>query len=61
MTNSTVRFGLIGFGAWGKFHALAKTKGVELKAITGRTDTTCQAVRDAFPQVDVHANYQELI
>ena len=34
-----VRFGLVGFGAWGSHHAqaLAQTAGAELVAIAART------------------------
>ena len=63
MTHSTVRFGLVGYGAWGNFHAdaIAKTEGAELRAISGRTEQTCQAAREAFPDADVYADYRELV
>jgi len=63
MTQLTVRFGLVGYGAWGKFHAdaIAKTEGAELRAISGRTEQTCEAAREAFPDADVYADYRELV
>jgi myo-inositol 2-dehydrogenase/D-chiro-inositol 1-dehydrogenase len=63
MNETTIRFGLIGFGAWGTFHAgaIAKTPGAELVAIAATSDSTCAAARDAFPNAAVHSNYRELV
>src|SRR3954462_3215085 len=63
MTASPLGFGLIGFGAWGRFHAeaISKTDGAVLKAIAARSDTSRSAARDAFPAAEVYADYRELL
>ena len=60
---AAVRFGLIGFGAWGKCHAnaIAKTDGAELVAIAAKSPDTCTAAREAFPAAAVTADYHELL
>ncbi|MGH9648179.1 MAG: Gfo/Idh/MocA family protein, partial [Bryobacteraceae bacterium] len=55
----TVRFGLVGYGAWGKFHARAirETAGCELRAIGCGTDVSVQAANSeagAFVSTDFH-------
>jgi len=63
MTDSPIRFGLIGFGAWGKLHAgaIAKTAGARLVAVAARSDESCTAARKAYPNSDVYLDYRELI
>ncbi len=63
MSETPVRFGLIGFGAWGKCHAgaIAKTEGAELVAIADGSAESCQAARDEFPQTEVFSDYRELV
>ncbi len=63
MRMQNVRFGLIGFGAWGNCHAGAidKTQGVELVAIAARSEETCAKAREAYPYADVVTDYRELI
>jgi len=58
-----VRFGLIGYGAWGKCHAdaIAKTDGAELVGIVAKSENTCAAAREAYPDVAVGSDYHELI
>ena len=58
-----VRFGLIGYGAWGSHHAraIAKTTGAELVGIVARSPQSQAAAKEAFPQVDVFANYHQLL
>ncbi|MGH9161324.1 MAG: Gfo/Idh/MocA family protein, partial [Vicinamibacteraceae bacterium] len=60
---SPVRFGLIGFGAWGRCHAeaIANTGGAELVAIAGRSDASCNAAREAHPGVTVVSDYRDLL
>ena len=60
---AAVRFGLIGFGAWGKCHAnaIAKTDGAELVAIAAKSPDTCTSAREAFPAAAVTADYHELL
>jgi myo-inositol 2-dehydrogenase/D-chiro-inositol 1-dehydrogenase len=63
MVDSPVRFGLVGFGAWGKFHAgaIAKTQGAELAAVAAVSDVSCAAARDAYPHAAVYSDYRELV
>src|SRR5689334_3086354 len=63
MSNTPLRFGLIGFGARGRFHAggIAKTAGAELKAIAVRSDASRAAAKDTFPNARVYADYRELL
>lgn len=58
-----VRFGLIGFGAWGHCHsqAIAKTDDAELVAIAAKSARTCAAAREAFPHASIHSDYRELL
>jgi myo-inositol 2-dehydrogenase/D-chiro-inositol 1-dehydrogenase len=63
MSNSSLKFALIGFGAWGKFHAgaIAKTSGAELAAIAANSQASCAAAREAYPNAAVFADYRELL
>jgi myo-inositol 2-dehydrogenase/D-chiro-inositol 1-dehydrogenase len=64
MTDSSpVRFGLIGFGAWGRCHAdaIAHTGGAELVAIAAHSEASCNAARDAFPSAAVVSDYRDLL
>lgn len=58
-----IRFGLIGFGAWGRFHAraIAATAGAQLAAIACRTEASAAAARDEFPQVLVTTRWQDVV
>jgi myo-inositol 2-dehydrogenase/D-chiro-inositol 1-dehydrogenase len=58
-----IKFGLIGFGAWGKFHAdaIAKTSGAALTAIAVASEASCAAAREAYPNASVYADYRELV
>ena len=60
---SPVRFGLIGFGAWGRHHAeaIAKTDGAELAAIAAKSESSCEAAREAYPEAAAVLNYRELL
>jgi myo-inositol 2-dehydrogenase/D-chiro-inositol 1-dehydrogenase len=62
MTTTPVGFGLIGFGAWGRFHAdaISKTGGAALRAIAVLSDASQRAARDAFPTAEVYADYGAL-
>lgn len=57
-----VRFGLVGFGAWGQHHANAidVTEGAELTAIAARSDESVAAAKAAYPDADVYGDYREL-
>ncbi|HEX3656668.1 MAG TPA: Gfo/Idh/MocA family oxidoreductase [Pirellulales bacterium] len=63
MAGSPVRFGLIGFGAWGRCHAeaIAKTPGAELAAICARSPESSAAARQQYPAAEVYADYRKLL
>lgn len=58
-----VRFGLVGFGAWGSHHARAiqQTPGAELVIIAANSVQSQTAAKTAFPHVPVTADYRRLI
>jgi myo-inositol 2-dehydrogenase/D-chiro-inositol 1-dehydrogenase len=58
-----VRFGLIGYGLFGKHHAraIADCSETELVAIAVKSDASRADARDAHSEVDVLADYRELI
>jgi myo-inositol 2-dehydrogenase/D-chiro-inositol 1-dehydrogenase len=57
-----VRFGLIGYGAWGSHHAaaIAQTAGARLVAVAARSDASQGAARAAHPDATVYSDYREL-
>ena len=63
MSDKNVRAGLVGFGAWGQHHANAikVTQGVDLVAISARSDSTTSAAREAYPEADVYSDFNDLI
>jgi myo-inositol 2-dehydrogenase/D-chiro-inositol 1-dehydrogenase len=63
MDSARIKFGLIGFGAWGQFHAgaIAKTSGAELAAIAAASEPSCAAAREAYPNAAVYSDYRELV
>ncbi len=63
MSDSPVRFGLIGCGAWGSHHAqaIAKTQGAQLVAIAEPVEASRSAAREAHPGVDVMEDYHDLV
>lgn len=62
-SSKTVRYGLVGYGAWGGCHARAigKTEGAELVAIAARSDETCRRAASDYPDATVVSDYRELI
>src|SRR4051812_21315204 len=58
-----MRFGLIGFGAWGKFHAEAirKAPGAELAAIACATEASATAAREKYPDAKVYRDWRALV
>jgi myo-inositol 2-dehydrogenase/D-chiro-inositol 1-dehydrogenase len=58
-----VRFGLVGYGAWGSHHAraIAQTKEAELTAIASRSPKSCAAARADHPTVQVYDDYRALL
>ena len=63
LSDSAVRFGLVGFGAWGQHHAhsIHKTSGVELVAVSARSDTSVRAAREAYPEAEVFNDYRQML
>lgn len=60
---TTVRFGLIGYGAWGSHHAQAivQTPGAELIAVAARSSESRALAQAAHPRIDTYADYGELL
>ena len=58
-----VRFGLIGFGAWGSHHAraIAESPDAELAAIAVRSPARQAEARERHPGVSVVADYHQLL
>lgn len=58
-----LRFGLIGYGLWGRHHAaaIAAAPGAVLAGIACATETTAVAARKDFPGVPVDVGYQALL
>jgi myo-inositol 2-dehydrogenase/D-chiro-inositol 1-dehydrogenase len=58
-----VRFGLIGYGAWGAHHAaaIAKTPGAKLTAIAARSPDTRHAAQQRYPDAHIVDDFRELI
>lgn len=59
----SVRFGLIGYGAWGERHGVAieRTAGAELAAIAVRSEASRAKAKAAHPHAKVYADYRELL
>ncbi|MEZ6136631.1 MAG: Gfo/Idh/MocA family oxidoreductase [Pirellulaceae bacterium] len=62
MMTQPIRFGLVGFGAWGQHHAnaISKTADAELVAIAARSPESVAAAQAAYPQAFVTNDYREL-
>src|SRR6266540_1254338 len=58
-----MRFGLIGYGLWGRHHAAAivKAPGAELAGISCLRPASAAAARKDFPAVPVHLDYHALL
>ncbi|HTL28320.1 MAG TPA: Gfo/Idh/MocA family oxidoreductase, partial [Tepidisphaeraceae bacterium] len=58
-----VRFGLIGFGAWGSHHAraIAQNPAAELCAISARSAPSQQKAREAHPSAKVYDSHRALL
>jgi len=63
MNEKPVKFGLIGFGAWGGCHANAidVTEGAEIAAIAVRSEESQATAREAYPNATVYGDYRELL
>ncbi len=62
-TTHTVRFGLIGFGAWGKHHAdaISKTPGASVVAIGAHSSASAAAAQEAYPAAKTYTDYAALL
>ena len=58
-----VRFGLIGFGAWGSHHAraIAESPDAELVGVAVRSAARQGEVREKFPAAEVFSDYRQLL
>lgn len=63
MSSAPVRFGLVGFGAWGQLHAqsIAGTPGAQLAAITAPSEASREAAAKAFPDARVFADHRRML
>ena len=58
-----IRFGLIGYGAWGTHHAraIAGNPGARLAAIATRSLPSQNAAREAHPHSTIYGDYREML
>ncbi len=63
MSEDAVRFGVVGFGAWGNCHAdaITATAGAEVYGIAAKSEATCDSARSRYPDALVTQDYRELI
>jgi myo-inositol 2-dehydrogenase/D-chiro-inositol 1-dehydrogenase len=59
----SVRFGLIGYGAWGSHHARAITSvpAASLVAIAAHSEASCEKARADHPQARVYPDYRKML
>lgn len=60
---SPVRFGLIGFGAWGKHHAdaISKTPEAKLVAVSAHSAASAAVAQEVYPDIAAFTNYTEML
>ena len=63
MSDLDLRFGIVGFGAWGNCHAeaITATEGAVVHAIAAKSEATCDAARQKYPQAVATTDYRQLI
>ena len=63
MSRSPVRFGLVGFGAWGQFHAqsIAANPEAELVAITAPSAASQEAAAKAYPKAKIFSDHKTML
>lgn len=63
MAERQVRYGLVGFGAWGQCHAGAidRCESAELAAICVRSRASQAAARERFPSAAVYGDVREML
>lgn len=59
----TVRFGLIGYGAWGTHHARAigSVANAELVAVAAHSEQSCAKARADHPKAQIYPDYREML
>ncbi len=62
MNSENVRFGLVGFGAWGQHHAaaIARANGAKLAAICAKSEESQNAAAQEYPEACVADDYRQL-
>ncbi len=62
-SKSPVRFGLVGFGAWGQLHAqsIAMNPEARLVAITAPSESSQAAAKAAYPDALIFADHAEML
>ncbi|WP_165075275.1 Gfo/Idh/MocA family protein [Paludisphaera rhizosphaerae] len=60
---SELRFGLIGYGAWGSHHARAinSVSDARLVAVAGRSEASQERARSEQPSAKVYGDYREML
>src|SRR5687768_14288647 len=63
MSHAPVRFGLVGFGAWGQFHAqsIAGNPDAQLVGITAPSEASREAAAKAYPKARVFADHRRML
>jgi myo-inositol 2-dehydrogenase/D-chiro-inositol 1-dehydrogenase len=63
MSHPRVRFGLVGFGAWGQHHAqsIATHSGAELVAIVAPSEVSRAAAARAHPGARLYADHRQML
>ncbi len=63
MSDSRVRFGVIGYGGWGTCHAraISEVSGAELAAVCARSDDSCRRAQTDFPEAMVSSDWKQLV
>ena len=63
MTSQPLKFGLVGYGAWGGLHAqsIAKTEGAELAAIAAPSEASRNRAQADHSTAHVCENYLEIV
>ena len=58
-----VRFGLIGFGAWGRHHAdaIAKSPDAELVAIAANSQSSVDAAKEIYADATVYNDFEQML
>lgn len=63
MANPPVKFGIVGYGAWGTFHgrAIDLADGAEVAAVCDTSEAALAAAREAFPDAALFSQYEEML